>query len=76
MKIETQCLLLRGNQITETNHKQIGTIHCNQCCWRQGGGRSGQGSFTKEVTRVLNRERSVGIFQVDKSGKGISGQVA
>ena len=46
MKIETQCLLLRGNQITETNHKQIGTIHCNQCCWRR---------WREEWTRKLHK---------------------
>lgn len=39
---ETQFLLLRGNQITETNHKQISPINCSWCCWgrrREGTGK-------------------------------------
>lgn len=72
---ETQFLLLKLNQIRQTNHEQISTIECDQC-WEQCGRKSVQRSFTMEVTLALRQKRPGGIFQVGKWREGISGQVA
>ena len=60
---ETQCLLLRSDQITETSHKQISTVHCRQCCWgvergacKEDSPRSWRVSWIRRDSWVFSKE--------------------